>query len=95
VVEAGEVVEVGEAAEAVVAVAVVVEAVVVAVALEAQVVGVGEEVDREAEVKEGWEACAPVRVRAGSVSARPVTPPYRIRQASPALTGSARIVESG
>jgi hypothetical protein len=75
-------VEVGEEAEA------VVEAVVA-------VVAVGEEVDREAEVKEGWQACGPARVRAGSVSARPVTPPYRIRQASPALTGTALIVESG
>jgi len=74
----------------------VVEAVVAAAVEkeEAQAVSVGEAADREAVVKEGWEGCAPVRVRAGSAFARPVTPRYLIRLASPALTGIALSVES-
>jgi hypothetical protein len=93
VVEAGE----AEEAVAVVAVAVVVAAVVAApvVAEEAQAVGVGEEADREVEVKEGWEECALVQGQAGSASAPPVTLRHPIRRASPALTGIALSVESG
>jgi hypothetical protein len=61
----------------------------------AQAAVVGEGADRVVEVKEGWEACAPVRVRAGSASAPLVTPRHPIRRVSHALTRTARIVESG